>query len=503
MKLLHAIQTHAETYPQTDAFRSQGQSLTYQELWEQSDRAAAAIQKRISGEKKSPILVYGHMEPHMIVSFLGSVKAGHPYIPVDLSIPSERIAKIIESSGAELLIHAAGLSIDAVSQQIQTVSAEELLENEGCSVSQDQWVKEHETFYIIYTSGSTGNPKGVQISAANLQSFTDWICADFPVSGGKIFLNQAPFSFDLSVMDLYPCLQSGGTLHCVTKDAVNKPKVLFEELKKSGLNVWTSTPSFVQMCLMDPGFSQDLLPHADTFMFCGEVLPVSVAKALLERFPKAKIFNTYGPTEATVAVTSVEITDDVISRSESLPVGFAKPDMNIFIMDEQGQPLPDGEKGEIVIAGPSVSRGYLGEPELTEKAFFSHEGQWAYRTGDAGFIQDGQIFCQGRLDFQIKLHGYRMELEEIEFHVRQSQYVRSAVVIPYQPNGTVEYLIAAIVPEEHEFEKEFQLTSAIKKELAASLPAYMIPRKFIYQDHIQMTANGKIDRKRIGEEVLV
>ncbi|MBD5071801.1 AMP-binding protein, partial [Xanthomonas citri pv. citri] len=183
-----------------------------------------------------------------------------------------------------------------------TVSAEELLENEGGSVSQDQWVKEHETFYIIYTSGSTGNPKGVQISAANLQSFTDWICADFPVSGGKIFLNQAPFSFDLSVMDLYPCLQSGGTLHCVTKDAVNKPKVLFEELKKSGLNVWTSTPSFVQMCLMDPGFSQDLLPHADTFMFCGEVLPVSVAKALLERFPKAKIFNTYGPTEATVAV---------------------------------------------------------------------------------------------------------------------------------------------------------------------------------------------------------
>ncbi|MFJ9288512.1 D-alanine--poly(phosphoribitol) ligase subunit DltA [Bacillus halotolerans] len=502
MKLLDAIQTHAETYPQTEAFRSQGQSLTYQELWALSDRAAAAIKKHVSGEKGSPVLVYGHMEPHMIVSFLGSVKAGHPYIPVDLSIPSERIAKIIESSGAELLIHVSGLPVDIDSGLIQTVSAEELLENEG-TVSRDQWVTGHETFYIIYTSGSTGNPKGVQISAANLQSFTDWICADFPINGGKTFLNQAPFSFDLSVMDLYPCLQSGGTLHCVTKDAVNKPKILFEELKKSGLNIWTSTPSFVQMCLMDPGFSQDLLPEADTFMFCGEVLPVSVAEALLERFPKAKIFNTYGPTEATVAVTSVEITSDIISRHESLPVGFAKPDMNILIMDEQGNQLPDGEKGEIVIAGPSVSRGYLGEPELTDKAFFSYEDQWAYRTGDAGYTQDGQIFCQGRLDFQIKLHGYRMELEEIEFHVRQSQYVRSAVVIPYQPNGTVEYLIAAIVPEEHEFQKEFQLTSAIKKELAAFLPAYMIPRKFIYQDHIQMTANGKIDRKRIREEVLV
>ncbi|WP_277714084.1 D-alanine--poly(phosphoribitol) ligase subunit DltA [Bacillus atrophaeus] len=503
MKLLNAIQKHAELKPQTAAFHSQGRSLTYQELWESSDRAAASIQKSMAGQPEAPVLVYGHMEPEMAVSFLGSVKAGHPYIPVDTSIPAERILKIIENSGAELLINVSGLPLDTGSHLIKTVSPEELLSNGEGPISRDHWVKEHETFYIIYTSGSTGNPKGVQISARNLQSFTNWICADFPIGEGKTFLNQAPFSFDLSVMDLYPCLQSGGTLHCVTKDAVNKPKILFEELKQSGLNVWTSTPSFAQVCLMDPAFTEELLPEAKVFMFCGEALPTSVAQALLERFPQAKVFNTYGPTEATVAVTSVEITPEVIEQNEFLPVGFEKPDMDILIMDEQGNKLPDGEKGEIIISGPSVSKGYLGEPELTDNVFFFHEGQPAYRTGDAGYKENGQIFCQGRLDFQIKLHGYRMELEEIEFHVRQSQYVRSAVVIPYQPNGTVEYLIAAIVPDDHEFQKEFQLTSAIKKELATFLPAYMIPRKFIYQDHIHMTANGKIDRKRIGEEVLV
>ncbi|AIU83750.1 D-alanine--poly(phosphoribitol) ligase subunit DltA [Bacillus velezensis] len=503
MKLLDAIKTYADAKPQAEAFRSLDHSLTYGELWDLSERVASGIQKHTADGSKAPVLVYGHMEPNMIVSFLGSVKAGRPYIPVDVSIPAERIVKIIESSGAELLITISGDAVDTGSNLIKTVTPEELAADGDADLSRENWVKELDTFYIIYTSGSTGNPKGVQISADNLQSFTDWICRDFPVGDGKTFLNQAPFSFDLSVMDIFPSLQTGGTLHCVTKDKINKPKVLFEELEKSKLNVWTSTPSFVQMCLMDPGFTQELLPEAEVFMFCGEALPAAVAQELLNRFPKARVFNTYGPTETTVAVTSVEITQQIIDENESLPVGFAKPDMNIFIMDENGNKLPDGEKGEIIIAGPSVSKGYLGEPSLTEKAFFPIDGQWAYHTGDAGYVQDGQIFCQGRLDFQIKLHGYRMELEEIEVHVRQSQYVRTAVVIPYQPNGPVEYLIAAIVPEKHDFEKEFQLTSAIKKELAASLPAYMIPRKFIYQDHIQMTANGKIDRKRIGEEVLV
>nr|WGD68440.1 AMP-binding protein [Bacillus velezensis] len=161
------------------------------------------------------------------------------------------MVKIIESSGAELLISVSGDAVDTGSNLIKTVTPEELAADGDADLSRENWVKELDTFYIIYTSGSTGNPKGVQISADNLQSFTDWICRDFPVGGGKTFLNQAPFSFDLSVMDIFPSLQTGGTLHCVTKDKINKPKVLFEELEKSKLNVWTSTPSFVQMCLMN------------------------------------------------------------------------------------------------------------------------------------------------------------------------------------------------------------------------------------------------------------
>ncbi len=502
MKLIETIKHYAQTQPDALAFVNDDKTLSYSELWSQSERLASRLQKETVGDR-SPIIVYGHMQPEMAVSFLACVKAGHPYVPVDVSIPADRVMKIIKSSKAELLLNNSGTDLDTGDALISVIKPEHLDAGEQLETNPDNWVKDGETFYIIYTSGSTGNPKGVQISADNLQSFANWVTEDFPVENGHVFLNQAPFSFDLSVMDLYPCLQAGGTLWTVTKDMINRPKILFEALKQSNVNVWTSTPSFAQMCLMDPSFSEELLPGLRVFMFCGETLPASVARQLKERFPKARVFNTYGPTEATVAVTSIEVTDDILERYSSLPVGSAKPDTDIVIVNEDGEPVQEGEKGEIIITGKSVSKGYLGEKELTEKVFFSYNGEAAYRTGDAGYKENGLLFFQGRLDFQIKLHGYRIELEEIEYQINRSKYVQSAVVIPFYREEKIEYLIAMIVPAEHDFEKEYQLTSAIKKDLGSTLPAYMIPRKFVYQKEIPMTANGKIDRKRLKEEVTI
>ncbi|ALM28422.1 D-alanine--poly(phosphoribitol) ligase subunit DltA [Bacillus altitudinis] len=501
MKLLHTIHEYQQTKPTQPAFVSQHASITYDELWRLSDQMAGAIDAVAAGSE--PVIVYGHMEPEMLISFLGTVKSGRPYIPVDISIPVERIVSIIESSKASLLICANEQNVLDVEEHIEVKSAASLLALEKEAPPSTQWVQQDDVFYIIYTSGSTGKPKGVQVTASNLESFTEWMCRDFPIGEGRTFLNQAPFSFDLSVMDLYPALQSGGTLYCLVKELVNKPKDMFAALGQSDVEVWTSTPSFVQMCLMDPSFTGELLPELKVFLFCGEALPVSVASALLERFPKAQVFNTYGPTEATVAITSIEVTQEILDQHDSLPVGYAKPDTDIVILDEEGKTLPDGEKGEIVIVGPSVTRGYLGEQALTDKVFFEYEGRPAYRTGDAGVAQDGLITCHGRLDYQIKLHGYRMELEEIEYHVSETTYVNACVIVPFQPNGHVEYLIAAIVPAAHSFEKEYQLTSAIKKEMADSLPAYMIPRKFVYLEQLYMTPNGKVDRKRIAKEVLL
>ena len=498
MKLLTRIAQHAARNPEQTAFRTEDQVLNYRLLWDRSSRLASLIHAT-QLERQTPIVVYGHMGTDMPVSFLACVKAGHPYIPVDTSIPMERVRLIVEKSGARLVINTTDSMLDFNNVTVLHVPTLQLEQEE--LIGNEYWVKPDEVFYIIYTSGSTGNPKGVQITAANLQSFTDWMTGDFPLDQGKVFLNQAPFSFDLSVMDFYPALQSGGTIHTLEREVINKPKLLFENLSRSALQIWTSTPSFVQMCFPNPDFNQKMLPELEVFLFCGEVLPLAVAKELKERFPRARIFNTYGPTEATVAVTSIEITEELLAKEKALPVGYPKSDMRIFVMDELGNPLPEGEKGELILAGPSVSKGYLGEPLLTENAFGIINGMNAYRTGDAGFIQDGLVYCQGRLDYQIKLHGYRMELEEIEFHLNQSDYIKSAIVIPYAPNEEIEYLIAAVVPAEHSFDKEYKLTAAIRKDLALRLPAYMIPRKFTYYTAIPMTMNGKADRKKMKEEV--
>ncbi|WP_347320626.1 D-alanine--poly(phosphoribitol) ligase subunit DltA [Rossellomorea sp. RS05] len=500
MDFLLNIQEHATQSPEQQAFTANGQALSYGELWGRSDQLASYLLDAYILPRQTPIVVYGHMEPGMPVAFLGSVKAGFPYIPIDTSIPDERVRSIIENSGAGLIINVSGQPIPFATVPVLALDAFDW--NEATSVTPGTWVKDDEVYYIIYTSGSTGNPKGVQITGGNLESFVDWMKEDFPIGEHKVFLNQAPFSFDLSVMDLYPALVTGGTLFALPKACVDKPKVMFETLEASGVQVWTSTPSFMQMCLMDPGFNEAKMPNVELFQFCGETLPVSVAKELRKRFPKAVIFNTYGPTEATVAVTSIEITDRILADHGSLPVGYSKSDTRILILNEQGEPAADGEAGEVIIAGPSVSKGYLGAPHLTEKSFFSYKGTWAYRTGDAGYAREGCIFYQGRLDFQIKLHGYRMELEEIEFQINQCPYVQSTVVLPHQNGEKIDYLVATIIPGDHPFEKEHHLTSFIRKELQKTLPSYMVPRKFIYKGSLPITTNGKLDRKRIKDEVL-
>ena len=502
--MMHSLQISALTAPEKYAFISENNQLTYQELWDQSERTAAyLIEANLT--PTSPILVYGHMEPEMLVSFLGSVKSGRAYIPVDPSIPPERILKIVESSKTELIINCSNQPFPLEGLLVKVVSSQEMsLGQSAVSVPSSHWVKDDENYYIIYTSGSTGNPKGVQISAQNLQSFVDWMLDDFPIKGGLRFLNQAPFSFDLSVMDLYPALASGGTIFAITKEMIAKPKILFDAFGKSGIEVWTSTPSFAQICLMDPTFNEQLLPNLKVFLFCGEILPKTICLHLKERFPKAQIFNTYGPTEATVAVTSVEVTDELLEKYPSLPVGKMKADSRLLLVDENGCAVPQGEKGEIILAGPGVSKGYLGQPELTNKVFYLQDGEQAYKTGDAGYLDEfGLLFYKGRMDFQIKLHGYRMELEEIEHHIAHSTYVKSVIVIPIYHNDKIEYLSAAVVPNAHPFEKDFQLTAAIKKELAERLPAYMIPRKFTYHQELPITANGKVDRKRIKDLMLI
>ena len=489
--------------PTAICYEKAGKTYTYLDLKEQSDRIAVYFQS-INLTPKSPILVFGGLEFEMVATFIGAIKAGHAYIPVDSHTPSERLEQIIAIAEPEVVVTLSELP-HQLSEMTKEITAEELEGIRQTSTQKDLdadiAVKGSDNFYIIFTSGTTGAPKGVQISHDNLLSFSEWMLSDFDLIKGQRFLAQAPYSFDLSVMDLYPALLSGGTLVPLEKEITNNFKQLFEVLPTLKVNIWVSTPSFIDICLLDKNFSSEEYPGLTTFLFCGEELTNSTATLLMQRFPNAQIFNTYGPTEATVAVTQVQIKPETLSKYSRLPIGRVKSDTKIILVDENLKEVPPGQVGEMVITGPSVSKGYLNNPEKTNAAFYEIDGVGAYLTGDTGKYEGDLLFYQGRLDFQIKLHGYRIELEDIDHNIEQVSYVKAATVVPKLKEHKAHNLVAYVVAEPHEFEKEYQLTNAIKKELAPLIMDYMMPNKWIYVDQLPLTSNGKVDRKGLMNEV--
>jgi D-alanine--poly(phosphoribitol) ligase subunit 1 len=467
--------------------------MTYGELCLRSDVFAAWLDRELEG-RVGPIAVHGHKEPEMLVAFLGAVKCGRAYVPIDVSVPAQRVEKIIEGAGAALVV-----TPDLVSGVLSGLCEAEEGELRTRALRR---VEAEDAFYILFTSGSTGEPKGVVITLSNLTAFVEWMMSEQRyVPAGEVFLNQAPFSFDLSVMDLYGSLTSGGTLQSVTKDELSNLKALYKRLAESGISTWVSTPSFAQMCLIEKSFSETMMPAMRRFLFCGETLAPETASQLIERFPHAEVWNTYGPTEATVATTSVRVDRALLAAFSPLPVGFEMPGTRILICGEDGVPVAEGERGEIVIVGPNVSPGYLNRPELTGKVFGQRAEGRFYRTGDWGRVRGGQVFFEGRMDGQIKLNGYRIELGDMEANLRGLEEVADAVVLPVQKGGKVDSLAAFVVLSGAKEGSDFEVTAKLKARLGERVPVYMVPRKFIYKDAFPMTPNGKADRRKLAEEL--
>ena len=476
MHLLDQIHTWARTQPNLVAHISDGRSVTYAELADGTAACARLIWRELRDDR-SPVVVLGHKEPEMLMGFLGSVTAGHPYVPLDRVLPAQRIQQIIAACGSRLLL---------TPERIR-----EALGGDSESVPVDVRVGTHDAFYIMFTSGSTGEPKGVTITLENLSSFLDWMHSEHSFEPGcERFLNQAPFSFDLSVMDTYLGLSSGGTVFSLSSGDLAAPARLFEALSNSGITTWVSTPSFVMLCLAEPNFGASMLPKLRRFLFCGETLPKSVAARLLERFPAASVWNTYGPTEATVATTSVRLDAAMLVRYSTVPVGAPRPGSKILI-----------SAGEIVIVGPNVSPGYFHQPELTRSHFFDVDGARAYRTGDLGHLEDGLLFFDGRVDNQLKLHGYRIELGDVEANLRKLPSVQDAVVLPLDDNGRVTALAAFVLGDRPTSETEFQAAIRLRSQLAEWLPVYMIPRVLRIVDRWPLTPNGKVDRRALASRL--
>jgi len=483
--IIERIDCAGRDYPDRIAHVGDSRALSYAELARKSDAIARCFTERFAGDD-SPVVVVGHKEPEMLIGFVGAVKSGRPYIPVDVSIPPERAARIAQNSGSVAVLTAA---------QIAALANEQ-------STAKPRRVDLEDPFYIIFTSGSTGEPKGVVITLQCLTTFLDWMLNEQKFAqAGETFLNQAPFSFDLSVMDLYLSLATAGTLFSLEKGQIANLKDLYIALRRSAITTWVSTPTFVQMCLVERGFDQTMLPQLRRFLFCGETFAPETASQLLDRFPHAEVWNSYGPTEATVACTSVRITRETIALYPALPIGVPMSGAKVFIADENLQPVSSGRRGEIIIAGNNVSPGYFRRSDLTEAAFFRFGNLRAYRSGDWGWMKDGLLFFDGRMDSQVKVNGYRVELGDVEENLRALPAVSDAVVLPIMEKGIARSLAAFVVLSIRSMESEFEMANHLRAELAKRLPAYMLPGRIFFQDAFPMTANGKTDRRKLAESV--
>ena len=505
--MIETIEHFAQTQPDFPVYNVLGQVHTYGDLKADSDALAAKIDS-LGLAPKSPVVVYGGQEYEMLATFVALTKAGHAYIPIDSHSALERVTAILEVAEPSLIIAIANFPLADTDAAILSLEEVRAAYAEKSAYEMNHPVKGDDNYYIIFTSGTTGKPKGVQISHDNLLSFTNWMITDkeFATPSRPQMLAQPPYSFDLSVMYWAPTLALGGTLYALPSSLTQDFKQLFEAILSLPVAIWTSTPSFADMAMLSEDFNSQKMPGITHFYFDGEELTVKTAQKLRERFPEARIINAYGPTEATVALSAVAITDEMLATLKRLPIGYTKEDSPTFVIDENGQKLPNGQQGEIIVCGPAVSKGYLNNPEKTAEAFFEFEGLPAYHTGDVGTMTDeGLLLYGGRMDFQIKFNGYRIELEDVSQNLNKSKYIEAAVAVPrYNKDHKVQNLLAYVILKDgvaEQFDREIDITKAIKEDLQDIMMSYMMPSKFLYRESLPLTPNGKIDIKGLISEV--
>jgi len=437
--------------------------ITYKKLWEEASKLAIYV----SNQGTSPVIVYGHKSINMLVSFLACLIAKRPYVPIDITMPLDRLKEIIRLTKSTLIIKNESVAI----HDIESI-ADLDIEHDYKSVKE----LNNDIAYIIFTSGSTGEPKGVPISYGNLNNFLCWISNLYTLRNRKniIVMNQAVYSFDLSVADIYYSLANGHILVGVNKKEQDDIGLLYNVMVNRKPNVLVMTPTFAKFCLLNPDFNGENMQFIDTIFFCGERLSVNIVSKLYGRFTKLNIINAYGPTEATCAVTAVLINRDMLD-DEVLPVGdMTNNATNILIKDE-----------EIVLEGASVFKGYLG---------VSNEKKQYYHTGDIGYIKNNFLYCLGRIDQQVKYSGYRIELLDIENNILRLDEVEECVVVASLNSENIVIAIKAFVVLNTDCS-----VFSIKEKLGSYIPKYMIPKIIEIVDRIPVNNNGKYDRKLLSK----
>jgi non-ribosomal peptide synthetase component F len=332
----------------------------------------------------------------------------------------------------------------------------------------------------------------VMITHGNVTTFVDWAVRYFGTSEGERVSGHPPLHFDLSTFDLYATFSAGAELHMVPAAASLSPRGLVEFIRDSELNQWFSVPSVLTYLAKFEAVEQDDFPAMTRLLWCGEVLPTPVLAHWMRKLPHVRFTNLYGPTEATIASSYYTVPEVPEDERQPVPIGIACDNEELLVLDEHFAPTPIGEIGELYIGGAGLSPGYWRDEEKTNAVFLDREGERIYRTGDlARMREDGIVDFLGRTDSQIKSRGYRIELGEIETVLDAVDGLQECAVVGVETGGFEGTAICCAYSVVDGIELE---PPDLRSALAAQLPTYMLPARWMRMESLPKNVNGKIDR---------
>ncbi|HTI23535.1 MAG TPA: amino acid adenylation domain-containing protein [Kutzneria sp.] len=425
-------------------------------------------------------------------ALIGILAAGRGYVPVDPDYPAARQDYIVGDCGLAVVVTDGELRADEVA--VATVGPLVVARRTDPGVAA---VVPDDTAYVIYTSGSTGAPKGCVVGHGHVLALFDGCDGLFDFTADDVWTAFHSFSFDFSVWELWGPLLTGGRVVIVPSAAAADAEAFKALLAHERVSVLSQVPSSFGSLTRELALAPTPLPSLRHIVFGGE----AIVPADLERWdglglaPRSVITNMYGITETTVHVSFCRLTpkDLAAATPGTTPIGVALPHLEVLIVDEDGRPLPDLEPGEMWVGGAAVTYGYLNRPELTAQRFVTVDGRRYYRSGDHAVRHpDGSLYYVGRMDHQVKLRGYRIELAEVEAAVRALPGVSAAACGVEETRAGHQMLVAYIVPNAEVTDRQLQ------EALAESLPQHMRPQRFRRLAELPITGNGKLDRKALA-----
>jgi amino acid adenylation domain-containing protein len=499
MQTIHYFfELHAQKIPNGIAAIADGKSITYQELNNKANQLAHYLREK-GIRADTPVAICLERSIELLIVILAILKAGGVYVPLDPSHPKERLSFILNDTNAPLLITTSNfkalinlslekiLYIDRLQKKTQPFST---LNPLHCNTEKD-------LAYIIYTSGSTGTPKGVLIEHASVINYCQWFADYAAIKPQQKIDFSSNYIFDMAVTTSIVPLMLGLTI-VIASDKIKKNfKQYLNFLQSNQINIIKMTPSYLNVLAGEAKITPTPLPELHTLILGGENLHSAECQAWIERYPHHKIYNEYGPTESTVGVTVFTVTDKVLpGLTGNIPIGFADKNIEIHILNENKQPVPHGEIGELHIGGICLARGYLNQPALTHEKFIpnpfsNNKNARLYRTGDLCKQEpSGMLDYLGRIDQQVKIQGFRIQLEEIEHCLINHPTISDAVVLVKENILQEKQLVAYYIPQNKHASAE---PSNYRAYLQERLPSYMIPSAFVWMDSFPRTPNDKLD----------